>query len=71
MTITHVLVVTDGTQDSTTLDIIEVLEALHISDSTSLIVTDSVQSAITILAETSCTTDEDLSPRLGNRRLNG
>lgn len=70
MPITHVLVVTDGTQDNTTLDIIEVLAALPILDSASLIVTDSVQSAITILAETSCTTDEDLSQKLGSRRLN-
>jgi hypothetical protein len=71
MPITHVLVVTDGTPDSITLDITEVLAALPISDSTSLIVTDSVQSAITILAETSCTTGKGSSPSLGSRRLNG
>lgn len=70
MAITHVLVVVDGTQDNTMQGITEALEALPSLGSASLIVTDSVQSAITILAETSCTTDEDLSQKSGLRRLN-
>jgi hypothetical protein len=69
MSITHVLVVTDGTQDNTTLDIIEVLEALPISDSTSLIVTDNAQSAITILAETLSNTELALWKKSAQKKL--
>jgi hypothetical protein len=68
MAINHVLVVTDGTQDNTTLDIIEVLAALPILDSTNLIVTDNVQSAITTLAEISLITEKDSLLKLASER---
>lgn len=65
-----VLVVDDTTQASTTQDTLEALAQVHNLDSMSLIVTNSVQSAITILAETNLNTESDLSPKLGGRRLN-
>jgi hypothetical protein len=68
MAINHVLVVTDGTQGNTTLDIIEVLAALPILDSTNLIVTDNVASAITILAEIKSSIERDSSTKLASER---
>jgi hypothetical protein len=68
MTIKHVLVVVDGTLDNTTQDILEVLAALPILDSTNLIVTDNVQSAITTLAEISLITERDSLIKLASER---
>lgn len=70
MPISHVLVVVNQTTESEMQDILEVLEALPISDSTRITVTDNASGVTTFYQEISESIGEDLSPRLGNRRLN-
>ena len=64
-----VVVQRDDAQDNDTQGIIEVLEALPILDSTSVIVTDSALSAMTFLAETLSNTERTLLKESDNDQL--
>ena len=64
-----VVVQRDDAQDNDTQGIVEVLEALPILDSTSVIVTDSALSAMTFLAETLSNTERTLLKESDNDQL--